>query len=91
MTKEEFYLRAMLQLAANPKYVEMQKSEEEEGVEFPELLVDVIEMDADELLRTAEANWPEAFDNKPSESVEECLCDIRNSLNGNLSVIVEEA
>ena len=91
MTQEEFYLRAMLQLAANPKYVEMQKSEDDPDVEFPELQVDIIEMDADELLKKAMVNWPEAFDKKPQESVEDLLGDIGDALNGNLSVIVEEA
>ena len=91
MTQEEFYLRAMLQLAANPKYVEMQKSEDDPDVEFPELQVDIIEMDADELLKKAMVNWPEAFDKKPQESVEDLLGDIGDALSGNLSVIVEEA
>ena len=91
MTKEEFYLRAMLQLAANPKYVEVKKSEDDPDVEFPELLVDIIEMDADELLKTAEVNWPDSFDKTPKESTEELLGDIRDCLNGNISVIVEEA
>lgn len=81
----------MLQLAANPKYVEMQKSEDDPDVEFPELQVDIIEMDADELLKKAMVNWPEAFDKKPQESVEDLLGDIGDALSGNLSVIVEEA
>lgn len=89
MTREEFYLKAMLQMAANPKYVEMQKSEDEPDVEFPELNCDIIEMDASELLKTAEANWPGAFERESSESIEELLGDIRDSLNGNISVIVE--
>lgn len=90
MTKEEFYLKAMLALASNPKYVEMQKPDDDDGVEFPVLLTEIIEMDADELMKTANANWPDAFDRESSESITELIADIRDSLNGNLSVIVEQ-
>ena len=91
MTNKEFYLRAMLAMAANPKYVEMKKQEDEPGVEFPELQVDIIEMDAQELMKTAENNWPDAFCEDGISEVVDQLNDISNALNGNLSVIVEEA
>ena len=69
----------------------MAKDEDDPNEEFPALLDEIIETDAEALLKTAEANWPEAFDKKPQESVEDLLGDISDSLSGNLSVIVEEA
>ena len=100
MTKSEFYLRAMLSLAANPKYVEMAKDEDDPNEEFPALLDEIIETDAEALLKTAETWWPEAFDkeddvkdstNSILTEIRDKLDGIRDSLDGNLSVIVEEA
>ena len=66
MTRQEFYLKAMLQMAANPKYVEMAKSEDDPNVTFPSLLNEIIEIDAEALLKTAEKSWPDAFDKEPA-------------------------
>ena len=52
---------------------------------------DIIEMDAQELMKTAENNWPDAFCEDGISEVVDQLNDISNALNGNLSVIVEEA
>ena len=91
MTKEEFYLKAMLALASNPNYVEVAPSEDDPSCITHVLRKDEILMDAERLLSEAENEWPEAFDKKPQESIEDLLGDIRDSLNWNLSVIVEEA
>lgn len=62
MTQKDFYLRAMLTLASNPKYVEMRK-DEDNGTEFPVLLTESIEIDAKLLAEDARTSWPDCFDN----------------------------
>lgn len=91
MTREEFYLKSIIAMAGNPNYVEVAPFEDDQSCITHVLRKDEILMDAERLLSEAEKEWPEAFDKKPQESVEDLLGDIRDSLNGNLSVIVEES
>ena len=103
MTKSEFYLRAMLSLAANPKYVEIKSEEDENGnvVQFPTIDEEIIFIDAEALAKEAEKRMENPFDDddfedrEPLKTILQKICtnmeDIRDSLNGNLSVIVEEA
>ena len=91
MTREEFYLKSIIAMAGNPNYVEVAPFEDDPSCITHVLRKDEILMDAERLLSETEKEWPEAFDKKTQESVEDLLGDIRDCLNGNLSVIVEEA
>ena len=91
MTKSEFYLKSIIAMAGNPNYVEVAPFEDDPSCITHTLLKDEILMDAERLLSATEKEWPDAFDEKPQESVEDLLGDISDSLSGNLSVIVEEA
>lgn len=94
MTKEEFYLKSIIAMAGNPNYVEVAPFEDDPSCITHMLRKDEILMDAERLLSETEKEWPDAFDfvaEEPKESMKTLLADIRDSLNGNLSVIVEEA
>lgn len=64
MTKIEIILRAMLQMAANPKYVTIQKDEDENGdcVEYPAIDEEIIFIDAEALANEAEKRMDDPFD-----------------------------
>ena len=90
MTKKEFYLNSMIQMAGNPKYVKEEPCQDDESVTCTMLNVEEIKMDAERLLSEAEKNWPEAFDDDMDETPEstktfmgqiaEFLMDIRDTL-----------
>ena len=67
MTRTEFFLKAMLQMAANPKYVEIKKENNDKGqpVTFPALDIEIVAIDAEALTREAEKAWNNPFDNEP--------------------------
>ena len=67
MTKKEFILNAMLQMAANPKYVTIKKDEDENGdiVEYPAIDDEIIFIDAEALANEAEKRMDHPFDNEP--------------------------
>jgi len=83
MTQKEFYLRAMLAMASNPKYVEMRK-DEDNGTDFPVLLTEAIEIDAKDLAEEARTSWPDCFDNPFEEPLES-----RNKLLENIGTAIE--
>lgn len=60
MTKNDFILQAMLQMAANEKYVEFPKGDD--GTEFPSLCIECIYIDAEALANEAEKRMDEPFD-----------------------------
>ena len=85
MTKNDFILKAMLQMAANEKYVNFEKAEDDENVEFPSLDIECIFTDAEALADEAEKRLDDPFDQpveKPSYSYNEHL--------GNISAHLEE-
>ena len=80
MTQEEFYLKAMLALTSNPKYVEVKPFEDDpEKGETHVLNVEEIQMDAERLLNAAKDNWVEAFD-KPDKGTNDHLQKIADAL-----------
>lgn len=54
MTQEEFYLKAMLAMASNPSYVQVEKSEDDPSVTTHMLLTEEIQMNAERLLKEAQ-------------------------------------
>ena len=70
MTQEEFYLKAMLAMASNPSYVQVEKSEDDPSVTTHMLLTEEIQMDAERLLKEAQDSWIEAFDKSDKTTVE---------------------
>ena len=72
MTQEEFYLKAMLAMASNPSYVQVEKSEDDPSVTTRILQTEEIQMDADRLLKEAQDSWIEAFD-KSDDNAKEYL------------------
>jgi hypothetical protein len=70
MTQEEFYLKAMLAMASNPSYVQVEKSEDDPSVTTHMLLTEEIQMDAERLLKEAKDSWIEAFDKSDKTTVE---------------------
>lgn len=86
MTKNEFILRAMLQMAANPKYVTIKKDEDKNGdiVEYPAIDDEIIFIDAEALANEAEKRLDKPFENEgetPLEIISDSLDDIRSYLN----------
>ena len=53
MTENEFFLRAMLQMASNPNYVKVEPSKENPGVMATVLKAEEIAMDAERLTEMA--------------------------------------
>ena len=80
MTQEEFYLKAMLALASNPNYVQVDTSDEDPNFTSHILLTEEIQMDADRLLKEAQTSWIDAFD-KGSESANEHLRTIAEAVS----------
>ena len=79
MTQEEFYLKAMLAMASNPSYVQVEKSEDDPSVTTHMLLTEEIQMDAERLLNEAKDSWAEAFDHR---SDNENLVKMAEALDG---------
>ena len=81
----------MLQMAANPNYVEVKPAQDSPDVMCHVLLQEEISMDAERLLKEAEKQWPEAFeeeDDYPDKSIKQILgemcvsiSDIKDSLD----------
>lgn len=84
MTKNEFILKAMLQMAANPKYVEIKKENDDKGqpVTFPAIDNEIIFIDAEALAREAEKRLGEPFDEDGLQglSLRQILTDIQGTL-----------
>lgn len=80
MTQEEFYLRAMLALASNPSYVQVEKSEDDPTLTTHVLQTEEIQMDADRLLKEAQSSWFDAFDTS-FDSAKEHLRRIADSVS----------
>lgn len=80
MTQEEFYLKAILAMASNPKYTEMKHYEDDPNETFPVLQVDQILEDADLLLKQTQSLWVDAFDGAGIEDIHDRLGDIRAQL-----------
>jgi len=79
MTQHEFYLKAILAMASNPKYVEMVKADDDPNITFPSLLDEIILEDADALLTQVQKTWPESFDIKGLEDIHDQLEEIASS------------
>ena len=67
MTKNEFILNAMLQMAANPKYVGIEPSDDDPEVMYQSLNVECIFIDAEALANEAEKRLDNPF-NEISDS-----------------------
>ena len=80
MTQEEFYLRAMLALASNPSYVQVEKSEDDPTLTTHVLQTEEIQMDADRLLKEAQGSWIDAFDTS-FDSTKESLRRIADAVS----------
>jgi len=72
MTREEFYLKAMISMAGNPNYVKVDEAHILQAKE--------IQMDAERLLKEAEDSWPEAFDSS-DDNAREHLSTIANAVS----------
>jgi len=81
MTQEEFYLKAMLAMASNPSYVQVEKSEDDPSVTTHMLLTEEIEMDAERLLKEAKDSWAEAFDKRSDKTTNEILDSIADDIS----------
>lgn len=57
-------MKAMLAMASNPSYVQVEKSEVVPSVTTHMLLAEEIQMDAERLLNEAKDSWAEAFDRR---------------------------
>ena len=81
MTQEEFYLKAMLAMASNPKYVQVEKSEDDPSVITHMLLTEEIEMDAERLLKEAKESWQDAFDKRSDKTTNDILSGIADDIS----------
>ena len=81
MTQEEFYLKAMLAMASNPSYVQVEKSEVVPSVTTHMLLTEEIQMDAERLLNEAKDSWAEAFDKRSDETTNDILNSIADDIS----------
>ena len=95
MTKKEFILRAMLQMATNPKYVETQKDDDENGdiVTYPAILDEIIFIDAEALANEAEKQMNKPFDDdtyEKYESLKTTVQEIAKYLAGPMTVEINE-
>ena len=95
MTNKEFILNAMLQMAANPKYVETQKDEDENGdvVTYPAILDEIIFIDAEALANEAEKRMNKPFDDdtyEKDESLKTTVQEIAKYLAGPMTVVIDE-
>lgn len=66
-------------MASNPKYVQVEKSEDDPSVTTHMLLTEEIQMDAERLLKEAKESWAEAFDRR---SDNENLVKMAEALDG---------
>ena len=88
MTKTDFILQAMLQLAANPKYVEECAVEDIPEVTYPSLMEESIFIDAEALAEEAEKRLDNPFDRedngprKTMQSIAESLEGIDRQVGG---------
>ena len=87
MTKNEFILQAMLQMAANPKYVTIQECELNDGTvaEIPAIEDEIIYIDAEALANEAEKRMDCPFDNSGEDSKSE-----RNKYLNTIAYNIEE-
>ena len=95
MTKKEFILRAMLQMAANPKYVEIKKENDDKGqpVTFPAIDEECIFIDAEALANEAEKRMDNAFEDgsfESDKSLKTVIEHIEESLCNPLTVVIDE-
>ena len=95
MTKKEFILNAMLQMAANPKYVGTKSEEDENGdvVEFPSIDEEIIFIDAEALANEAEKRMDKPFDDdtyEKDESLKTTVQEIAKYLAGPMNVVIDE-
>lgn len=81
MTQEEFYLKAMLAMASNPKYVQVEKSEDDPSVTTHMLLTEEIQMDAERLLKEAKDSWIEAFEKRSDKTTNDILNSIADDIS----------
>ena len=92
MTQEEFYLKAILAMASNPKYTEMIHDEDDQNETFPVLQVDQILEDADILLKQTQKTWMDAFEGKGLEDVHDQLAEIaERGISVDAHCLIEEA
>ena len=92
MTQEEFYLKAILAMASNPKYTEMINDEDDPNETFPVLQVDQIIEDAHLLLIGTQEAWKDAFEGKGLEDVHDQLAEIaERGISVDAHCLIEEA
>lgn len=85
MTKNDFILNAMLQMASNKRYVNIEK--DEDGIPFPSLDAECIYIDAEALANEAEKRMDNPFDepqDMPTFSNKESLMTIANNIDEHL-------
>ena len=85
MTKNDFILHAMLQMASNKKYVNIEKGDD--GIPFPSLDAECIYIDAEALAHEAEKRMDCPFDEPqdvPTFSNKESLMTIANNIDEHL-------
>jgi hypothetical protein len=82
MTKNDFILHAMLQMAANPVYVTTKRIVDENDVihEFPAIEEELIYIDAEALANEAEKRLDKPFDDLGNLTQLQVLVDIQKQL-----------
>ena len=89
MTQEEFYLRSIIAMTQNPKYVKMATAYDDQNIKFPSLEVDIMLEDADYLLEQVRKRWLQAFDAEGGTiqySISKIVDELQNINNGGLTV-----
>lgn len=81
MTQEEFYLKAMIAMAGNPNYVEVEESEDDPSVTTRILQTEEIQMDAEKLLKEAQDSWIEAFEKRSDDTTNDILNRIADDIS----------
>lgn len=74
-------MKAMLAMASNPNYVEVEKSEDDPSVTTRILQTEEIQMDAERLLKEAQDSWIEAFEKRSDDTTNDILNRIADDIS----------
>ena len=74
-------MKAMLAMASNPNYVEVEESEDDPSVTTRILQTEEIQMDAERLLKEAQDSWIEAFEKRSDKTTNDILNSIADDIS----------
>ena len=74
-------MKAMLAMAGNPNYVEVEESEDDPSVTTRILQTEEIQMDAERLLKEAQDSWIEAFEKRSDKTTNDILNSIADDIS----------